>query len=152
MTTASVIVFLYPPDFKLAAVAVLNMDDAADMRLAAAMGMMIVDVILALRTAECTCRRRRLRRRGAPSYTPFGGSRCDVVCRTASAKPSSRRGNSRGRRRTYGSLPQIVCAVEDEIGLPGILKLRAKTATPSSRMMPPCTIRLAREAPLSCSK
>ena len=42
MTTVSVVVFLYPPDFKLAAVAVLNMDDAGDAAPAAAMGMMIV--------------------------------------------------------------------------------------------------------------
>jgi iron(III) transport system permease protein len=46
MTTVSVVVFLYPPDFKLAAVAVLNMDDAGDSAPAAAMGMMIVYVNL----------------------------------------------------------------------------------------------------------
>jgi iron(III) transport system permease protein len=49
MTTVSVVVFLYPPDFKLAAVAVLNMDDAGDSAPAAAMGMMIVYVNLAAR-------------------------------------------------------------------------------------------------------
>ncbi|HUO94505.1 MAG TPA: putative 2-aminoethylphosphonate ABC transporter permease subunit [Rhizomicrobium sp.] len=49
MTTVSVVVFLYPPDFKLAAVAVLNMDDAGDAAPAAAMGMMILYVNLAAR-------------------------------------------------------------------------------------------------------
>ena len=49
MTTVSVVVFLYPPDFKLAAVAVLNMDDAGDAAPAAAMGMMIVYVNLLVR-------------------------------------------------------------------------------------------------------
>jgi iron(III) transport system permease protein len=51
MTTVSVVVFLYPPDFKLAAVAVLNMDDAGDAAPAAAMGMMIVYVNLFVRIA-----------------------------------------------------------------------------------------------------
>ena len=51
MTTVSVVVFLYPPDFKLAAVAVLNMDDAGDAAPAAAMGMMIVYVNLFVRSA-----------------------------------------------------------------------------------------------------
>jgi iron(III) transport system permease protein len=49
MTTVSVVVFLYPPDFKLAAVAVLNMDDAGDAAPAAAMGMMIVYINLVVR-------------------------------------------------------------------------------------------------------
>ncbi|HEY0104641.1 MAG TPA: putative 2-aminoethylphosphonate ABC transporter permease subunit [Rhizomicrobium sp.] len=49
MTTVSVVVFLYPPAFKLAAVAVLNMDDAGDAAPAAAMGMMIVYVNLSAR-------------------------------------------------------------------------------------------------------
>lgn len=40
-TTVSAVVFLYPPDVKLAAVAVLNMDDAGDVAPAAAMGMII---------------------------------------------------------------------------------------------------------------
>jgi iron(III) transport system permease protein len=48
-TTVSAVVFLYPPDFKLAAVAVLNMDDAGDTAPAAAMGMLIVYVNLAAR-------------------------------------------------------------------------------------------------------
>ncbi len=38
----SAVVFLYPPDVKLASVAVLNMDDAGDVAPAAAMGMLIV--------------------------------------------------------------------------------------------------------------
>jgi iron(III) transport system permease protein len=46
MTTVSVVVFLYPADFKLASVAVLNMDDAGDLAPAAAMGMLIVYVNL----------------------------------------------------------------------------------------------------------
>ncbi len=42
MTTVSAVVFLYGPDTALAAVTVLNMDDAGDIAPAAAMGMMIV--------------------------------------------------------------------------------------------------------------
>ncbi len=49
MTTVSAVVFLYPPDLKLAAVAVLNMDDAGDIAPAAAMGMLIVYVNIAMR-------------------------------------------------------------------------------------------------------
>jgi iron(III) transport system permease protein len=45
----SAVVFLYPPDVKLASVAVLNMDDAGDIAPAAAMGMMIFYVNLAAR-------------------------------------------------------------------------------------------------------
>ena len=41
MTTVSAVIFLYTPDTSLAAVAVLNMDDAGDIAPAAAMGMMI---------------------------------------------------------------------------------------------------------------
>jgi iron(III) transport system permease protein len=41
MTTVSAVVFLYSPDTTLAAVAVLNMDDAGDVAPAAAMAMMI---------------------------------------------------------------------------------------------------------------
>ncbi|MDA0997600.1 MAG: putative 2-aminoethylphosphonate ABC transporter permease subunit [Proteobacteria bacterium] len=41
MTTVSAVIFLYSPDTALAAVAVLNMDDAGDIAPAAAMGMMI---------------------------------------------------------------------------------------------------------------
>jgi iron(III) transport system permease protein len=49
MTTVSVVVFLYPPDVKLAAVAVLNMDDAGDPAPAAAMGMLILYINLIVR-------------------------------------------------------------------------------------------------------
>jgi iron(III) transport system permease protein len=42
MTTVSAVVFIYGPDTALAAVTVLNMDDAGDIAPAAAMGMMIV--------------------------------------------------------------------------------------------------------------
>ncbi len=42
MTTVSAVVFLYSPDTKLAAIAVLNMDDVGDQAPAAAMSMMIV--------------------------------------------------------------------------------------------------------------
>jgi iron(III) transport system permease protein len=41
MTTVSAVVFLYSPQTTLAAIAVLNMDDAGDIAPAAAMGMMI---------------------------------------------------------------------------------------------------------------
>jgi iron(III) transport system permease protein len=57
MTTVSVVVFLYPPDFKLAAVAVLNMDDAGDAAPAAAMGMMIVYVNLVARAVGAVAMR-----------------------------------------------------------------------------------------------
>jgi iron(III) transport system permease protein len=57
MTTVSVVVFLYPPDVKLAAVAVLNMDDAGDSAPAAAMGMLIVYVNLIVRVAEASALR-----------------------------------------------------------------------------------------------
>ena len=48
-TTVSAVVFLYPPDVKLAAVAVLNMDDAGDVAPAAAMGMLIFYLNLGVR-------------------------------------------------------------------------------------------------------
>lgn len=51
MTTVSVVVFLYGPHTKLASVAVLNMDDAGDVAPAAAMGMMIFYINLAVRIA-----------------------------------------------------------------------------------------------------
>lgn len=51
MTTVSVVMFLYPPGFKLASVAVLNMDDAGDLAPAAAMGMVIFYVNLCVRIA-----------------------------------------------------------------------------------------------------
>lgn len=70
MTTVSVVVFLYPPDFKLAAVAVLNMDDAGDAAPAAAMGMMIVYVNLFVRMASALVMRM-LRQRGDPTQMPL---------------------------------------------------------------------------------
>ena len=51
MTTVSAVVFLYSPSTTLAAVAVLNMDDAGDVAPAAAMAMMIFATAAALRTA-----------------------------------------------------------------------------------------------------
>lgn len=51
MTTVSVVVFLYGSQTRLASVAVLNMDDAGDVAPAAAMGMMIFYVNLAVRLA-----------------------------------------------------------------------------------------------------
>lgn len=56
-TTVSAVVFLYPADVKLAAVAVLNMDDAGDTAPAAAMGMLIVYVNLAARLIGLAARR-----------------------------------------------------------------------------------------------
>jgi iron(III) transport system permease protein len=50
MTTVSAVVFLYPPEVKLASVAVLNMDDAGDIAPAAAMGMLIVYVNIVVRS------------------------------------------------------------------------------------------------------
>jgi iron(III) transport system permease protein len=61
-TTVSAVVFLYPPDVKLAAVAVLNMDDAGDTAPAAAMGMLIVYVNLAARLTGLLARARLARR------------------------------------------------------------------------------------------
>lgn len=61
-TTVSAVVFLYPPDVKLAAVAVLNMDDAGDTAPAAAMGMLIVYVNLAARLLGLMARARLSRR------------------------------------------------------------------------------------------
>jgi iron(III) transport system permease protein len=49
MTTVSAVVFLYSPSTTLAAVAVLNMDDAGDVAPAAAMAMMIFATAAALR-------------------------------------------------------------------------------------------------------
>lgn len=65
MTTVSAVVFLYPPDVKLASVAVLNMDDAGDSAPAAAMGMLIVYVNVAVRAGGLWLRARLDRRRGA---------------------------------------------------------------------------------------
>lgn len=61
-TTVSAVVFLYPPDMKLAAVAVLNMDDAGDSAPAAAMGMLIVYVNLAARLLGLLARARLAKR------------------------------------------------------------------------------------------
>ena len=63
-TTVSAVVFLYPPDVKLASVAVLNMDDAGDVAPAAAMGMMIVYANLVVRALGLLARRLSERRRG----------------------------------------------------------------------------------------
>jgi iron(III) transport system permease protein len=64
-TTVSAVVFLYPPEVKLAAVAVLNMDDAGDSAPAAAMGMLIVYVNLAARLAGLAARAQLTRARSA---------------------------------------------------------------------------------------
>jgi iron(III) transport system permease protein len=64
MTTVSAVVFLYPPDVKLAAVAVLNMDDAGDTAPAAAMGMLIVYVNVVVRLGGLWLRARLARRTG----------------------------------------------------------------------------------------
>jgi iron(III) transport system permease protein len=61
-TTVSALVFLYPPDVKLAAVAVLNMDDAGDIAPAAAMGMLIAYVNLAARLLGLLARARLARK------------------------------------------------------------------------------------------
>jgi iron(III) transport system permease protein len=64
-TTVSAVVFLYPPDVKLAAVAVLNMDDAGDSAPAAAMGMLIVYVNIVARAGGLWLRARLARVTGA---------------------------------------------------------------------------------------
>ncbi|MGE3934524.1 MAG: putative 2-aminoethylphosphonate ABC transporter permease subunit, partial [Rhodospirillaceae bacterium] len=51
MTTVSAVVFLYSPQTTLAAIAVLNMDDAGDVAPAAAMAMMIFFTAAAVRIA-----------------------------------------------------------------------------------------------------
>lgn len=55
MTTVSAVVFLYSPHTTLAAVAVLNMDDAGDVAPAAAMGMMIFYTNLTARLLHAGC-------------------------------------------------------------------------------------------------
>ena len=62
MTTVSAVVFVYPPAFKLASVAVLNMDDAGDIAPAAAMGMLIVYVNLVMRGSGVLLRTAAVRR------------------------------------------------------------------------------------------
>jgi len=64
MTTVSAVVFLYPPDVKLASVAVLNMDDAGDTAPAAAMGMLIVYVNVVVRLGGLWLRARLASRTG----------------------------------------------------------------------------------------
>lgn len=49
MTTISAVVFLYSPDWKLASVAIVNMDDAGDVAAAAAMSALIVLVNVVVR-------------------------------------------------------------------------------------------------------
>ena len=49
MTTVSAVVFLYSPDTTLAAIAVLNMDDAGDIAPAAAMATLILVTSIAVR-------------------------------------------------------------------------------------------------------
>jgi iron(III) transport system permease protein len=51
MTTVSAVVFLYAPGTTLAAIAVLNMDDAGDLAPAAAMAMVIFLTSAAVRAA-----------------------------------------------------------------------------------------------------
>ena len=72
-TTVSAVVFLYPPDVKLASVAILNMDDAGDIAPAAAMGMLIVYVNVCARglglVAQNWIKRRRTTS-GAPAGDP----------------------------------------------------------------------------------
>lgn len=62
MTTVSALVFLYSPSTTLAAVAVLNMDDAGDIAPAAAMGMMIFYTNAAARTIHLIVSRGVLKR------------------------------------------------------------------------------------------
>lgn len=53
MVTISAVVFLYAADFKLASVAIVNMDDAGDVAPAAAMSVLIVVInIIARGCAE----------------------------------------------------------------------------------------------------
>jgi iron(III) transport system permease protein len=62
MTTVSAVVFLYSPSTTLAAVAVLNMDDAGDVAPAAAMAMMIFATAAAVRIAYYVASQLLLRR------------------------------------------------------------------------------------------
>lgn len=57
MTTVSAVVFLYSPDTTLAAIAVLNMDDAGNIAPAAAMGMMILYTNVGARLLHAGCTR-----------------------------------------------------------------------------------------------
>ena len=58
MTTVSAVVFLYAPQTTLAAIAVLNMDDAGDVAPAAAMGMMIFFTTATVRVLYAVVSRR----------------------------------------------------------------------------------------------
>jgi iron(III) transport system permease protein len=49
MVTVSAVIFLYPPQFKLASVAIVNMDDAGDTASAAAMSSLIMFACMAMR-------------------------------------------------------------------------------------------------------
>jgi iron(III) transport system permease protein len=62
MTTVSSVIFLYGPDTKLAAVAVVNMDEAGQTAAAAAMATMIVLVSLVIRVAHLIVERTLLHR------------------------------------------------------------------------------------------
>jgi iron(III) transport system permease protein len=62
MTTVSAVIFLYSPDTTLAAIAVLNMDDAGDIAPAAAMAMMIFFTSTLVRVAYAVMTRRLLAR------------------------------------------------------------------------------------------
>ncbi|GGD29316.1 putative 2-aminoethylphosphonate ABC transporter permease subunit [Pontibacillus salipaludis] len=50
MTTISAVVFLYSPDWKLASIAMVNMDDAGDIAPAAAMALLIIATNILVRT------------------------------------------------------------------------------------------------------
>ena len=60
MTTVSAVVFLYSPDTTLAAIAVLNMDDAGDIAPAAAMATLILVTSIVVRAAYTLLTRRLL--------------------------------------------------------------------------------------------
>ena len=62
MTTVSAVVFLYSPDTTLAAIAVLNMDDAGDIAPAAAMATLILATSIVIRAAYTLLTRRLLMR------------------------------------------------------------------------------------------
>jgi iron(III) transport system permease protein len=49
MVTISAVVFLYPADFKLASVAIVNMEDAGDTAPAAALSVLVILINIAVR-------------------------------------------------------------------------------------------------------
>lgn len=51
MVTVSAVVFLYPADFKLASIAIVNMEDAGDIAPAAALSVLVITVNIAARLA-----------------------------------------------------------------------------------------------------